>query len=394
MRMDRVGCLCVTMAVALSCGGLSGGAEVRMGKAAVYPHVGLALGVPEGFVPRVCVEPYDAMRAVLHEGNKTVQGITVSVFPVGKAKTHAQFAEAMIGDMKENIAVRQVKVLKTAEVRIAGLAGTGCRIQYTFRGVRTTAARVFFTRDVPATGGRLCYVLTIESSPKHEESLLTVLDGVMKSCALSPIRRPSELTVSELGPVVEAAEHGFALCPPVGWYVSATRTGLEVAQTDYTVGGMPTATLQVTVRPTPEGGTSKGLALGHLARATKAFPAAAGVWQGETELSGLTGYQFVLHQEPQAAKAPSSSSGSGSKPPAKKGASVTLVQTVLCVPGVGKAPGKTYDLVLLCHGGRVETARATMARIATTFKVLFRPKKPTVPEPVGIKPKPTKRAVR
>ena len=388
MRMDRVGCLCV--AVGLACAGPLAGAEVRMGKGVSYPHVGLTLAVPEGFVPLVCVEPYDAMRAVLHEGSKTVQGITVSVFPVGKKKTHAQFAEAMISDMKENLAVRNVKVLKTAEVRIAGLGGTGCRVQYTFRGVRTTAARVFFTRDVPATGGRLCYVLTIESSPKHEDSLLTILDGVMKSFTLSPIRRPAELTVSDLGPVVEAAEHGFALCPPRGWYVVAMRAGIEAAQTDYTAGGMPTATLQVTVRPTPKGGTSKGLAQRHLARAAKAFPAAKTVWQGETELSGLGGYQFVLHQEPQAVKAPSSSSSSGSKPPAKKGAAVTLVQTVLCVPGVGKTPGKTYDLVLLCHGGQAETARATMTRIAATFKVLSKPKKPKVPDPVGTKPKPAK----
>ncbi len=389
MRMDRVGCLCVAMAAAVACAGPSAGAEVRMAKGVLYPHVGLTLGVPEGFVSRVCVEPYDAMRAVLHEGNKTVQGITVSVFPVGKTKTHAQFAEAMIADMKENLAVRQVKVLKTAEVRIAGLAGTGCRIQYAFRGVRTTAARVFFTRDVPATGGRLCYVLTIESSPKHEETLLPILDGVMKSCALSPIRRPGELTVSELNPVVEAPEHGFALCPPRGWYVAATRVGLEVAQTDYTTGGMPTATLQVTVRPTPEGGTSKGLAQRHLARATKAFPAAKAIWQGEVDLNGRAGYQFVLHQEPQPVKPPPSSNG-GSKPPAKKGAAVTLVQTVLCVPASGKRPGKTYDLVLLCHGGKAETARATMARIGTTFKVLFRSTKPKVPEPIGTKPKPGK----
>ena len=55
-------------------------------------------------------------------------------------------------------------MLKTAKVRIAGQDGTGCRLQYLFRGVRTTAARVFFTRDVAATGGRLCYVLTIESN--------------------------------------------------------------------------------------------------------------------------------------------------------------------------------------------------------------------------------------
>ena len=56
----------------------------------------------------------------------------------------------------------------------------------------------------------------------------------------------------------------------------------------------------------------------------------------------------------------------------------------------GKAPGKTYDLVLLCHGGKPETARATMARIAATFKVLVKPKKPKVPEPVGTKPKPVR----
>ncbi len=111
-----------------------------MGKAVDYPHVGLTLAVPEGFQPITCVEPYDAMRTVLLDGGKAGQGITVSVFPIDKKKTHAQFAEDMIADMKENLAVRQVKILKTAQVRIAGQEGTGCRMQYLFRGMRTMCA--------------------------------------------------------------------------------------------------------------------------------------------------------------------------------------------------------------------------------------------------------------
>jgi len=385
MRMDRTGWLCGAMLCALAAWPAHAGAEVRMGKAVAYPHVGLSLAVPEGFEPIICVEPYDAMRAVLLDSAKAAQGVTVSVFPVDKKKTHAQFAEDMIADMKANLAVRQVKVLKTAQVRIAGQDGTGCRLQYLFRGVRTTAARVFFTRDVPATGGRLCYVLTIESNPKHEESLLPVLDAVMKSFKLSAIRRPAELTVTVLGPPFKARHFAFSIRPPRGWYVVDLPAGLEITQTDYSAGGMPTTALQITARKTPEGATSRALALGHLARATKAFPRAKTLWQGEVTLAGLKAYQFVLHQEPKVAA--SSSAGEGKSTPAAKPTTMTLVQTAFCVPEKGKSPARTYDLVLLCHGGKADNVRATMARIAESFTLLDRPApKPTTKPATGAKP--------
>lgn len=368
-----------------------------MGKAVEYPHVGLSLAVPEGFEASNCIEPYDAMRAVLLDGGKAAQGVTVSVFPVDKKKTHAQFAEAMIADMKENLAIRQVKVLKTAQVRIADQDGTGCRLQYLFRGVRTTAARVFFTRDAAATGGRLCYVLTIESNAKHEESLLPVLDAVMKSFKLSTIRRPAELPVTALGPPFKVRQFAFGVSPPRGWYVVVLPGGLEITQTDYTAGGMPTTALQITARKTPKGSSSKVLALVHLAKAVKAFPKAKTLWQGEVTLVGLEAYQFVLHQEAQVA-APSSANG-GKSTPAAKPTTMTLVQTVFCVPEEGKSPARTYDLVLLSHGGKADNVRSTMARIAGSFTLLDRPEpKPTTKPATGAKPigpeKPGKRASR
>ena len=395
MRMDRTRWLCGAMLCALAAGPAHG--DVRMGKAVEYPHVGLSLAVPEGFEASNCIEPYDAMRAVLLDGGKAAQGVTVSVFPVDKKKTHAQFAEAMIADMKENLAIRQVKVLKTAQVRIADQDGTGCRLQYLFRGVRTTAARVFFTRDAAATGGRLCYVLTIESNAKHEESLLPVLDAVMKSFKLSTIRRPAELPVTALGPPFKVRQFAFGVSPPRGWYVVVLPGGLEITQTDYTAGGMPTTALQITARKTPKGSSSKVLALVHLAKAVKAFPKAKTLWQGEVTLVGLEAYQFVLHQEAQVA-APSSANG-GKSTPAAKPTTMTLVQTVFCVPEEGKSPARTYDLVLLSHGGKADNVRSTMARIAGSFTLLDRPEpKPTTKPATGAKPigpeKPGKRASR
>ena len=347
-----------------------------MGKDVAYPHVGLSLAVPEKFAAGHTFEPYDVMRAVLSEDDKLIQGVTVSVFPVDKNKTHGQFAKDMVAEMKRNLAVRHFKVLKEEiPLRIADRPSTGCTMQYTFRGIRTMAARVYFTRDVPATGGRLCYVLTVEASAKHETSLLPVLDAVMKSFKLTTIRRPAETVVAVLGPVHEAGKHGFAVCPPRGWYVASLAAGLEVAQTDYTAGGLPTATLQITVRPTPAGGTGKLLARQHLATAAKAFPAGKVLWQGPVKLAALDAYQFVLHQEAQARAPAAGGSTLGSKPPVKT-ASVTIVQTVLCAPPDGNEPPWTYDLVLLCHGGKAENTRATMGVIAPTFRLLGRAKAP------------------
>ena len=383
MRINLAGCICAALTCALIA--TSDGAEVRMGKIAAYPHVGLSLAVPEKFTPRNTFEPYNVMRAVLRENEKIVQGITVSVFPMDKAKTLEQFARAMIADMKQNLAIRQLKILKeTSDLRIADQPCMGCTMQYTFRGIRTTAARVYFVRDVPTTSGKMCYVLTVEADAKHESALLPVLDAVMKSFKLAAIRRPADVTVGELGPPVEAKKYGFSICPPRGWYVAPLplKSGFQVAQTDYIAVGHSTATLQITVRPTPAEGTSKILAQRHLGKALKTFPAGKTLWQGPIKLAGLDAWQFVLHQEGKAkGKAPPSSAGvSASKPPAKQ-AAVTIVQTVLCVPSAGKLPARTYDLVFLCHGGTADNARATMVRIAATFKLLGRP--------ASVKPKDT-----
>jgi len=378
MRSNLAVCLCA--AVTWVSVAPSDAAEVRMGKPVAWPHIGLVLAVPVDFVPRNTFEPFDAVRAVLRENDKLVQGVTVSVFPVDKKKTHEQFARDMIGEMKKNLAIRQFKILKeTSDLRIAERPCIGCSMQYTYRGVRTTAARVYFTRDVPSTGGRLCYVLTVEVGPKlGEADLLPILDAVMKSFKLTAIRRPGDVPVGEMGPAVEAAKFGFAVCPPRGWFVALLPAGLRAAQIDYTAGGMPTATLQVTVRPTPEAGTSKLLAQRHLAKALKDFPAGKVLFQGAVTLSGLEGWQFVLHREGKAKTPPSSSSGSGSKPPPKL-ETVTIVQSVLCAPAEGELPARTYDLVLLSHGGTAENARATMKSVSATFKLLGRPE-PTEPK--------------
>lgn len=384
MRINLAGCICASLAWALAAP--SGGAEIRMGKNVAYPHVGLSLAVPENFTAQNTFEPYDVMRSVLSENDKLIQGVTVSVFPVDKNKTHQQFAQDMLAEMKKSLAVRHFKVIKDEiPLRIADKPSTGCTMQYTFRGIRTMAARVYFTRDVPVTGGRLCYVLTVEASAKHEASLLPVLDAVMKSLKLTTIRRPAEAAVSDLGLVYSAGKHGFSIRPPRGWYIAPLATGVEVAQTDYTAGGLPTATLRITVGQTPEGGTSKLLAQVHLARAAKAFPAAKTLWQGPVKLAGLDAWQFVLHQEPQTTTPPAGSSG-GVKPP--KPASLTIVQTVLCVPAAGERAARTYDLILLCHGGKADNIRATMTRIAPTFKLLGQAK--VEPDKTGPTTKPSK----
>ena len=392
MRNNLVVCLCAVLTWAVAAP--SAGAEVRMGKSVAYPHIGLSLAVPEDFTFRnIFDEPYDAMRAVLRENDKIVQGVTVSVFPLDKTKTLEQFVRAMIGDMKKNPAIRQLKILKeTSDLRIADRPCMGCSLQYTFRGIRTTAARVYFIRDVPTTSVRLCYVLTVEADAKHESVLLPVLDAVMKSFKLTAIRRPADVPVGELGPPVEAPKHGFSVRPPRGWYVAALplRSGIQVAQTDYIAGGHNTATLQITVRPTPAGSTSKVLAQRHLGKALETFPAGKTLWQGPIKLAGLDAWQFVLHQEPKGKAPPSPAGTSGSKPPAKQPA-MTIVQTVLCAPAVGKQPALTYDLVFLCHGGTADNVRAAMMRIAPTFKLLgpdapAKPKDTPATKPAGKQP--------
>jgi len=71
--------------------------------------------------------------------------------------------------MQKNLAIRRLTLLKKINIPVAGTNGTARLVTYAFRGAETTAAQVFFVRDIQApdlniSKTRICYVLSVETA--------------------------------------------------------------------------------------------------------------------------------------------------------------------------------------------------------------------------------------
>ena len=331
-------------------GAVLGGAEgekLAMGKSVDYSHAGIALAVPGNFKHQDLSEPYDVMRAVLAQDDKFLQAVTVSAFPIAEKVTAESFADAMTEELKKNLTIRHLKVVKKVAIPIAGRTGSAYRMTYTYRGIRTSAARVYFVRELSPPNLRVCYVLTVESDESRKASLLRVLGAVMKTLKLTAIRHPSEIKVDVLRKPYKDHKLGFAIAPPKGWYVRPLDDGVVLAQTDYLAGGIPMPTVRVIVAPAPAGATSTAQADKCLVMAKKAFPGSKVVRKADIVLAGLKGRQFVLTHAPPVA---------GSTQPAPKGpGSLTVIQNVLCPPPAAGGDKKSRSIPSTRH--TADTAR-------------------------------------
>lgn len=339
-------------------------ADVAMNGCVELPHAGVVLAVPKGFSLQHLRESHDVMRAVLTEKRRAIQAVSASAFAVGPKETAESFAEKMRAEMQKSLVIRELKVRKKTPMTVAGLSGSAWLLSYTYRGVATVAARVFFLRDLPKAKVRVCYVLTVESAIEREDKLLPVLGEMIKTFKLIDVRRPVSLGIEDLGLPWPDARHGYAVRIPRGWYAALTKVGLQMAMTDYLAGGEPSLTATVAVLPAQAGATARSCAAGAVALATKA---AAGqnrlttvAAQSAAKLGGVDGWQFVLRQVPK-------KTGNGDLP-------VFIVHRLVCRPAAGK--GKTpvsYSLILICQGGHEKRAVGMMEKIADGYRFLAPP---------------------
>lgn len=374
----------ILLAVGVGAGSASGGGPaIAMGEALEFPRAGICLSVPKGFAAQPLGEPYDVMRSVLRVKGKAVQAVSLSAFAVGAKETRGTFAEKMLAEARKSLAVRGLKVRKKTPMAVGGVAATAHLLTYTFRGVETTAARVFFIRDVKNTSARICYVLTVESAPARKDKLLPVLGEVVKTVKLIDVAHPVALGIRLLGEEMTDHKRGCAIRPPRSWYATRTSVGIQMAVTDYLMGGAPAVTATVAVADVAAAATPQACARQAIDRATKAAAVqnrfAEVVSRSAEKLGGLDGYQFVLRQVP---KKP----GNGDLP-------VFIVHRVVCGPA-GAKKRASYSLIVVCQGGQAKAAAAMMAKLARGFRFVeppttkpaTRPTPPAKGKSAGAKP--------
>ncbi len=372
-------------------------AAVEMAPAIEFPHVGVALSVPEGFQFQQPDEQHLVMRSVLKDGEKAGMAITLSAYLVDGETTTEKFAERMLDELQADLRVRRLEVLKETPMPVAKLEGKARLLTYTYRGEKTTSAGVCFIRELTSPAVRICYLLQIEALEKRAVKVLPIFGEVVKSVSLTEVRSPADSPFDPTGPATVDLRRGFSIRLPVRWFVRPTATGIRAALSDYLRGGLPIPVLQVAVIDGSPQMTSRECGRAGLAEAQKgAYKAGLKdevLSEGPATLGGLAAHEFVLLQstapqtKPATAAAPTTTSGPAATAPAAASApatatqpaegakSVIIAQRTACLPGpAGRR--RSYSLVLAYPGGDGNAARAMLEKLAAGFSLRKAPASP------------------
>lgn len=348
------------------------GAAPKIQKPVEYHHAGIVLAVPEGFEARSIPSPLDVMRAILKETGEPVISISSSAYPVGPKATPEAVADTVNTEIKGNLKVRNFKLLKRTKIRVAGIEGAAEMVTFQFSGEDSTAARVYFIRELKEAKVRICHVVTVEAPPTLQNRMLDVFGVVIRSVALIPPRHPSALGVKELGPPIRNAKLEFEIRPPRHWYTAPTPTGIHMGQMDY-LRGQVTPLVRVFVMDLADESTAADCAKRDLTKATRADETrnvlTEVVSDGPTPMSGREGYGFVVR------KITKGDVEEGVLP-------MYIAQRVACEPATRDHPRRKYGLAMIGQGKDPKKIEQMLARIASGFrfgKALATPTTTTAP---------------
>ena len=356
--------------------GVAGAAELEMNEAVTYAHAGVLLAVPKDFDDRRPTEESEVMRAVRTVTGKPVQAVSLGAYCIGSKDSAEDFADAMEQNLAANLAVRKFKVLKKTPITIAGISGSARLLKYTFRGEATTAARAFFVRRLKTDDVSICYVLTVEAVAQHDDMLLPVLDRVIKTVKLTAVQHPVLLPVRLSVKPVRDERLGFAVRPPISWYVRSTPMGISMGQTDYLTGGWPSPLVTVAVAEVAEGAKSKACLKKaiqpYLAAAREGGPSVDILSHEVTKMGGNPAHQVMIRLTPKGSPA----TRPGKEPPAPdarqapgKAAQLRILR-VICVAADKDRPFRSYAMIMVCRTAEMKAVRAAMDTIAGGFEVL------------------------
>ena len=352
------------------------GQAVRMSPQIEFPHAGIALAVPEGFVLETPDTSVEVMRSVRKEHDKAASTVTLMAFPVNSEVTSDEFVDAMIAEQQGGLAVRNFELLRKVPMTVAGIKGTGRLMKYTFRGVETVAASVGFIRQGKPDTSRICYVLLVESEPERQTMLLTVLGEVIKTARLIPFRHPIDIPITFSADAVGQTDMGCSIHPPLGWHAAASGGVVQLGQTDYLHRGQVTLTAHVMTRSVPSETTGKehiencaqlaGQRMAENGNVTE-------VSQGQAYLAGKSGWQFILRLDP---KSPTTATAPATSPATESPQPLFVAHRAVCVErdpaGREEGPprGTSYDLVLIARGPNTDAvkAQAVMDKLAEGFE--------------------------
>jgi hypothetical protein len=368
----------------LSCGGsVVFGAEDLMLPEVNYPHAGVSIALPKGFTSHVSADAMIILRGGLVIGRQPAQAVTLSAFCVGPKMTASAFADLSEKALKEQLSVRKFQPLKSVPIKVAGIAGVARLLKYTYNGGPTTAAKVFFVRELKGQNIHLCYVLTVEVSVKYERTLLPTLDKVIKGIKLTTVQAPSSITTRLSDRKLSDFRGGFSIRVPEGWYGSTVKGGMSIGQKNYLIGGLNSPQVAVLSSAVKSDMSARAFAKMALSKPLAATTQPDGnvelVSEGPVKVGKQDAYQYVLRitEKIQPATQPTSSSKPVDKGKTIKLGKIEAVRVVCRSDSNGKAV-RAYLFALSCLDSDVKLVTPWFEVLSKGFEHLPLPDKPAV----------------
>ena len=351
---------------------LAAAPAISMDKPREFPHAGITLAVPKGFEDQRLVEPSDVMRAVLLEADQPVRAVTLTAAAIAADHTADAFAEAQLAELKQNLAIRKLKVLSKTQLSVCGVTGTAWLMSYSFRGIDTIAARAYFIRDWPREKLRICYMLTVEAPAEKQTFVLPTLGEVIKTVAFSAPLHPYEVKLTFTANVMKDHGRGCSIRVPAGWFANLSDTGMLLGQMDYLLGGEPNPLVTVLIGEVPAGSTGQSCAEKVLQAARDAYARQniemKLLRQGPAKLASMAAYQFTIQQTtrpPAADTQPTQPAGDD-----KKNNVITVVHRTACCDAAKCQQARSFSIIVACSGAAPPAAEAIMDKLADGFELL------------------------
>jgi len=379
----------VVLGVLVLNGSVAIAAETEMSPVVNYPHAGVSLALPAGFKPHVVPDSFVVVRAGLVIGGQPAQAITLSAFGVRPETTVSEFADFAEKSLKAKLSVRKFQALKGVSIKVAGIKGVARLLKYSYDGDMTTAARVFFIRELKGDGLRICYVLTVEVNVKHEKSLLPTLDKVIKSVKLTTMQPPASIPVRLSERKLSDYRGGFSIRVPEAWYAGAVRGGVSLGQKNYLIGGANSPQIAILSTEAKPGASSQAFAKKavsrYLAATTRPDSGVELLSHGPVKIGDQDAYQYILKitYKVRPATQPAGTTAASKpadKPKAAKVGKIEAVRVVCRRDDSGKSV-RAYLFALSCMESEAKLVTPWLDTLCKGFEYLPLPKPDTIKKP-------------
>ena len=363
-------------------------AENEMSPLVNYPHAGVSMALPKGFETHLVPDPFVVVRgAGMVIRSQPAQAVTLSAFCVGPKTTASEFADDAEKVLKSKLSVRKFQALKSVSIKVAGITGVARLLKYSYDGGMTTAARVFFVRELKGDGVHICYVLTVEVNMKHEHTLLPTLDKVIKSVKLTTVQSPASIPVRLSERKLTDYRGGFSIRVPEGWYGRWVKGGVSLGQKNYLIGGANSPQIAILSTEAKPDASSQAFAKTAISRYLAATTRPDGgvelLAQGPAKMGGQDAYQYILKLTYEVVPATQPDVTTAASKPADKGKPIKVgkieaVRVVCRRDSSGKSV-RAYLFALSCIESEAQFVTPWFDALAEGFEYLPLPKPATKP---------------